>query len=100
MVFENPPAPLKSILLAAVRGIVGQTDVQPRRPHHIHYALHKLSAMAVMFWAVVEIDDQGRAMGKPFPDGVPPFTTGHFFSLHCDVESDRNGTVFIQQVLQ
>jgi hypothetical protein len=28
------------------------------------------------------------------------FTTGHFLSLNCDRESDRNGTVFVQQVLK
>lgn len=72
MVFEYSPAALNGIIFAVVRGIIGQTDMQTRVPHKVHHALHELGAMAVIFWAVVEIDDQRREGGKPFPDGVPP----------------------------
>jgi hypothetical protein len=72
MVFQNPPAARNGIILAVVRGIIGQADVPPCLPHTVHQALHALGALAVIFWTVVEIADQRGDVGKPRPNGGPP----------------------------
>ena len=38
--------------------------------------------------------------GTPQGGIISPFTTGHFLSLNCNRESHRNGTIFVQHVLQ
>src|SRR5262249_18170148 len=52
---------------------------------NIHQALHAWCPAAVVLWTIVEIDDQGREVGRPVRHHVPPppqtidqTVTGHF----------------------
>ena len=57
MVFQDPPASFDRIVLAMIRRIVGETNMELRLLNEINHTLHKLSATAVVFRPIIEIDD-------------------------------------------
>jgi hypothetical protein len=67
--------------------IVSQTHRQAGVVGKIYDAPHKLGPSAMVLWAIIEVDDQGRDVGKPLVHHLPPplqtideTVTGHFGS--------------------
>jgi hypothetical protein len=74
MLFKNPPAALNGMIFAVIWRIIGQGDMQTCVPHEVHHARHELGVVAVIFGAIVKIDDQRSAVREPVPDGFPPLS--------------------------
>lgn len=72
MVFENPPAAFDGVIFAVIRGIGSQANMQLPAVDKVHHALHELRAMAVIFWTIVEIDNERGDLREAFADAVPP----------------------------
>jgi hypothetical protein len=78
-----------------VRRIIRQADVQTRVPHNVHHARHTLSLVAVIFWAIIEMDDPWSAGRAPGPDGHPPRggTSGETVPRDCGAHAGEKALI-------
>ncbi len=72
VLFENPPAAFDRVVLAVIGRIIGQADREMIGLRKLHEPLHELSAPTVALWTIVQIDEQGRDVGKALFNPLPP----------------------------
>lgn len=53
VIFQDALASLNRIVLAVIRRIVGQADMQAVVVDKVDHALHELSATAMVFWPII-----------------------------------------------
>ncbi len=72
VVFQNPPTALDRVIFAVVGRIRGQAEVQPRLLGKLQQAQHELRAPTVVLRPVIQIEHQGRNVGKASAHVRPP----------------------------
>src|SRR6516162_8019405 len=85
MVFENAPTAFNGIVFTVIGRVVAQPNRNVIVLHEVNEPLHKLGAPTMVLWAIVEIDDQRRNVGKALTHSLPPLheaiyqtVTGYF----------------------
>ncbi len=63
--FEDAPAAFDGIVRAVIGRILYQAYCQAVLAHEVHEALHKLGASAMVFRAIIQINDQHGGVRKP-----------------------------------
>ena len=89
MVFQNAPTAFNGVVLAVVRQVIGQADVQAIVADKVAHALHVLGATAIVFRAIVKIDHQGAHSAKALTNRFP----------HCVRQSARQSLVTVERTL-
>ena len=72
MIFKNAPTAFHRIVLTVIRRVVRQAHGKIGLTYKLHDPLHELGAPAVIFRAIVQVDNQRRDIGKAMSDGMPP----------------------------
>ncbi len=85
MIFQDAPTAFDGVVLAVIRRRVREPDCQMVLRHEGDEPLHKLGAPAVIRWAIIQIDDQGRDVGEALADGLPPLgeASDEAITGHC-----------------
>jgi hypothetical protein len=96
VVFQNAPTTFNRIVLAVVRGIVGQVDGELIPDSKSHEASHKLSPSAVVFGTIIQIENQGIDMGQAVTDTQPPV----FEAVDQTIGGDFRGHHIQKQVVK
>jgi hypothetical protein len=64
VLFENTPTAFNWVVFAVIGRIIRQTSVDVIVLYKFSQTLHKLSPPTVVFWSIIQIDDQRRDLGK------------------------------------
>jgi len=98
MVFQDAPAAFNRVVLAMVRGVIGETHGHPILLHNIDDSPHKLGAAALILRTVIEIDHQGGQSRKSLANRLPPLgepihqaVAGHFRGHPLDKQFLQRG---------
>jgi hypothetical protein len=93
MLFSNAPTALDRVVLAVVGRIRGQADRDAIALDKLHQALHKLGPPTLALRTIIQVDEQGRDVGKALFDALPPVDqaihqaiAGHFRRHPIDKE--------------
>ena len=95
MVFKDAPAAFDRIVFAMVGRIISQTDRQLTAVRERYHPVHKPGAAAVMFRAIVQVDDQCPDPDKPRLDRLPPA----FQNIHDKITRSRRGREIQEDVV-
>jgi len=72
MRFQDAPTTLDRIVLAVIRRIVNQLDVQSCLVRELHDTIHELRSRATDLWSVVQVDLQTLDSAVNKPTSFPP----------------------------
>jgi len=69
--FQDTPNPLDRVVFTVIRGVVSQVKCELKMIHQFGDALHELGTAAVIFWSVIEVQNQTGHLWKTWQEGCP-----------------------------
>ena len=99
VVSQDSPAELDGVVLAMGRRVIRETHLQLIRLDELEDPLHELSASAMAFWPIVEIDDECGDVVQAMVDRLPPLYQPVHQASPSPVRAPRVVTTSVQRCL-